>query len=199
MPFVPVEDLKIHPRENDLIIGTHGRSIWITDISYLEELSQECLSKDFHLFRPEDKVLYENQGPSYNSSSSNFNGESEESGTPVIFYINQDLQDKNVRIEILDDRGVMIYDKEMEAEGGVSIFTWNQEERIRKRTEEELQRMERQLERWARYLSEEELAQRKADMVWVTGPAGAGRYTAVLKTSGGSETREFELVGDHWR
>gem|GEM_PF-1497176 len=31
LPTTPVHDLVVHPRERDLIIGTHGRSIWILD------------------------------------------------------------------------------------------------------------------------------------------------------------------------
>ena len=30
-PIVPVDDIAIHPRDNDLIFGTHGRSIWVLD------------------------------------------------------------------------------------------------------------------------------------------------------------------------
>jgi photosystem II stability/assembly factor-like uncharacterized protein len=41
-PTVPVDDIAIHPRENDLILGTHGRSAWIMDdISPLEHLASE--------------------------------------------------------------------------------------------------------------------------------------------------------------
>ena len=31
LPTVPVDDIQIHPRENDLILGTHGRGVWILD------------------------------------------------------------------------------------------------------------------------------------------------------------------------
>lgn len=31
LPTVPVDDIKIHERENDLVLGTHGRGIWIMD------------------------------------------------------------------------------------------------------------------------------------------------------------------------
>ena len=41
MPTVGVHDLVIHPRENDLVVGTHGRSIFVTDISPLEELTAD--------------------------------------------------------------------------------------------------------------------------------------------------------------
>ena len=39
MPTVPVHDLKIHPRDRELIAGTHGRGIWIADISEIEEFT----------------------------------------------------------------------------------------------------------------------------------------------------------------
>ena len=50
-PTVPVDDIAIHPRENDLIFGTHGRSIWILDdIGPLEQLNEEVLASPFYLF-----------------------------------------------------------------------------------------------------------------------------------------------------
>jgi hypothetical protein len=48
LPTVAVHDIVIHPRENDLIIGTHGRSIWILDdIAALEELTPVATSQLF--------------------------------------------------------------------------------------------------------------------------------------------------------
>ena len=61
MPTVSVYDIKIHPRENDLIVGTHGRSAWILDdISPLQQLTQEVQGKDFHLFDQKTATLWEN-------------------------------------------------------------------------------------------------------------------------------------------
>jgi hypothetical protein len=50
MPTNAVHDLLIHPRENDLVVGTHGRGIFITNISPLQELNAEILEKDVFLF-----------------------------------------------------------------------------------------------------------------------------------------------------
>lgn len=45
LPTVPVHDMVIHPRERDLVIGTHGRGIWILDsIRGLEALTAEAPS-----------------------------------------------------------------------------------------------------------------------------------------------------------
>jgi hypothetical protein len=50
MPTVPVHDLVIHPRECDLVVGTYGRGIWITNISVLRELTEAVLAEDIHFF-----------------------------------------------------------------------------------------------------------------------------------------------------
>src|SRR5262249_8943402 len=50
LPKVPIHDLVIHPRDRDLVIATHGRSIYVMDISALEELTPAGLAKDAHLF-----------------------------------------------------------------------------------------------------------------------------------------------------
>jgi photosystem II stability/assembly factor-like uncharacterized protein len=47
LPNVAVRDLAIHPRDNDLVIATHGRGIWIVDdITPLRALTPELLAKD---------------------------------------------------------------------------------------------------------------------------------------------------------
>jgi photosystem II stability/assembly factor-like uncharacterized protein len=50
LPAVTVHDVKIHPRENDLVVATHGRGIWILDdASVFQELA-EAAAKPVHLF-----------------------------------------------------------------------------------------------------------------------------------------------------
>jgi photosystem II stability/assembly factor-like uncharacterized protein len=51
-PTVPVHDLAIHPRDRELIAGTHGRSIWIVDIAPLEDLTAEVVADGAALFAP---------------------------------------------------------------------------------------------------------------------------------------------------
>jgi photosystem II stability/assembly factor-like uncharacterized protein len=58
LPAVAVHDLTIHPRENDLVLGTYGRAIWTGDISPLQELSAEVLAKPSHLFDIEPRARY---------------------------------------------------------------------------------------------------------------------------------------------
>ena len=51
VPPVRVDDIQIHPRTNDVVIATHGRSIAILDDSTaLRELTPEITAKPMHLF-----------------------------------------------------------------------------------------------------------------------------------------------------
>ena len=57
MPNVRVDDILIHPRDRDLIVGTHGRSIWIMDdITPLEQLNKP----EVVLFAPRPAIQYKN-------------------------------------------------------------------------------------------------------------------------------------------
>jgi photosystem II stability/assembly factor-like uncharacterized protein len=56
MPTVPVHDLVIHPRESDLIAGTYGRGLWVTDISTLRQMDAAVLEKELHLFSIEPRT-----------------------------------------------------------------------------------------------------------------------------------------------
>ena len=50
MPNVPVHDLKIQVRDQDLLVGTHGRSIYLADISIPQQLTADLMAKSVHLF-----------------------------------------------------------------------------------------------------------------------------------------------------
>ncbi len=51
LPTVPVDDILIHPRDNDMILGTHGRSIWVLDdISAIQQMTPEVQNSAVHLF-----------------------------------------------------------------------------------------------------------------------------------------------------
>ncbi|MDH4058557.1 MAG: hypothetical protein OEU76_07315, partial [Cyclobacteriaceae bacterium] len=57
-PKVAVHDMVIHPREDALVVATHGRSlIIIDDISPLRQINEEVLAKDIHFFETKPTTL----------------------------------------------------------------------------------------------------------------------------------------------
>jgi photosystem II stability/assembly factor-like uncharacterized protein len=60
MPTVRVDKMVIHPRDNALVVGTHGRSIWVLDnLSPVQEMAaaQRSLT-DATLFSPPPTAMY---------------------------------------------------------------------------------------------------------------------------------------------
>lgn len=58
----PVHDLVIHPREKEIIIGTHGRSIYIASVKELQQLHDSILHKDLYLFAMDEIRWNKNRG-----------------------------------------------------------------------------------------------------------------------------------------
>lgn len=52
LPNVPVHDLKVHPRDAELIAATHGRSIWIVDIAPMQQMTKTVAAMPAYLFAP---------------------------------------------------------------------------------------------------------------------------------------------------
>lgn len=50
----PVHDIVIHPREGDIIIGTHGRSIYLGSAQEVQKMTTEVLASAVHLFELEN-------------------------------------------------------------------------------------------------------------------------------------------------
>lgn len=62
MPAVPVHDLVIQPRDKKIVVGTHGRSLYVGDVSYIEKLTDSILSKKIYLFTISSKRYSKNWG-----------------------------------------------------------------------------------------------------------------------------------------
>lgn len=56
LPAVAVHDLVIHPRDNDLIVGTHGRSIYLTNLEDIRFMKDSLIDKELYLYKP--KKIY---------------------------------------------------------------------------------------------------------------------------------------------
>jgi len=50
LPNVPVHDLIVHPRERELVAGTHGRSVWIVDVLPVQELTAKARDEAVKLY-----------------------------------------------------------------------------------------------------------------------------------------------------
>jgi len=90
-PTVSVMGLAIHPRDHDLVIGTHGRAGYvIDDIRPLRSVSKDILGKPLHLFEVPDAQAYstrQKEGSRF-VGDGEFRGENEPYGALLTYSLN---------------------------------------------------------------------------------------------------------------
>jgi photosystem II stability/assembly factor-like uncharacterized protein len=117
MPRVAVHDLVIQNKTNDLIIGTHGRSIYKVNISKIESLKETITSKSLHLFDVENKIRSDKWGDKYSSW-----GEVIEPKVTIWFYSNSD---KEIILTIENNSKTIVFNKKTEAKKGLNKLEYD--------------------------------------------------------------------------
>ncbi|MGH7577306.1 MAG: WD40/YVTN/BNR-like repeat-containing protein [Longimicrobiales bacterium] len=126
LPRVSVRGIKIEPRYNDLVIGTHGRGAFILDdIQPLVELA-DAVEKDVHLFAARTATDWEMWSRGSNLGQSTFRGENPEPGAYIHYYLSEAAAGRvNARVadENEDDGNGASRPREAQARGVIIRIT----------------------------------------------------------------------------
>ena len=103
MPGVPVHDLLVHPRERDLVVGTYGRGMYITNVSVLQQLDEKVLAEDVHVFDVESQSFFQTSGwGNYDFYGDRHVTTPNEPNALAINYYLREAKDRTVSITIAD-------------------------------------------------------------------------------------------------
>lgn len=126
-PAVPVHDLYIHPRDGDLIAGTHGRGVWIADnITALQQLNDEILDRDSHLFDVRPEIQWASVIEWAFSSDKDFRAPNPPAGSTIYYYIKSTPVE--AVLEVSDITGTQRFTTQLMDEAvipGIHAFLWN--------------------------------------------------------------------------
>ncbi|HET6671202.1 MAG TPA: hypothetical protein VFH15_13315 [Pyrinomonadaceae bacterium] len=128
LPYVSVHDIKIHPRENDLILATHGRSLWILDdATPIQQMNKELLSRDAHLFPVRPALRFTSRFTRYGIGDKVFAGPNPSYGALITYYLKDKPDDKTTfKVEIFDQAGKLVQSLNRPAkEKGLNRVAWN--------------------------------------------------------------------------
>ena len=122
---VRVDDLVIHPRERELVIGTHGRGIWVMDIAPLEQLTEKVLAADAHLFDVKPSVAVKvvprpAPGKGAEPVGKAFAAANPPPGVPVTFYLGKGVP--KAEVVLTDKAGKSIASKAFDSPT-VGVYT----------------------------------------------------------------------------
>ncbi len=120
-----MDDIAIHPRENDLIFGTHGRSVWVLDdITPLEQLKPEVLARTAFLFDIRPAVIF---NPHYHKGDLGhkfFVAPNPPYGALVSYWLKGKVKG-DVKIVIADAEGKTIRELKGSKEEGINRVVWD--------------------------------------------------------------------------
>lgn len=149
LPTVPVHDLLIHPRDNDLIAGTHGRGAWIVDnITPLQQLSSDLKEKDVYFFDIRPEVQWVRTYEWTWVPDKRFKKPNPPTGMSIFYHLAKEVSDP-VKIAILDITGNVVRDLEGPKETGLHKVFWDFRVNPPKEQENSAQGMQRRFRRRA--------------------------------------------------
>lgn len=116
LPTCAVHDLVVHPRENELVIGTHGRSVFILDVGCLQKFNENIAKKTAHLFDIKPARLPRSRGDMGEWSQEKVKE------AFIYYYLNES---REVKISVFDKSGKLIKNLKGTSDAGMNSAVWD--------------------------------------------------------------------------
>lgn len=110
LPRVAVHDIFVHPRDNDIVLATHGRGFWIfDDASVIQQTTPAILQRQSYLFAPRPAVRFSSRFTRYGIGDKLFTGPNPPGGALITYYLKERPEPKSrLTIQIVDQAGRVI-------------------------------------------------------------------------------------------
>lgn len=126
MPSTAVHYMEMHPRTNDLILGTHGRGIIIIDdISPLRQLNQEMVASKLAFMNMEPFEMHEESTFGGTSTETQFVGANPSTGARIAYYLSKRHTFGKMTMHVEDMNGNFITSLNPGKKKGLNFVTWN--------------------------------------------------------------------------
>ncbi len=125
LPVVPVRDMQIHPRDNDLLLATHGRGLYIMDDLTAVQKLADVMANEAELFDVRTTIRWNMWSRDGNLGQRSYKGENPANGAIISYYLKAQPAGE-VNIEVADAAGKLVRRfRRVPDEAGVSRVTWD--------------------------------------------------------------------------
>jgi hypothetical protein len=122
LPTVAVHEFAQHPTVNELVAATHGRSIWILDVTMLRQLNEDTLEAKAHLFEPATAVRWQYL-PRRGGTNRSFQGTNPQRGAHIYYSLKEKA--RGVTLKVVDVAGKTVRDLRASGDAGMHRVTWD--------------------------------------------------------------------------
>jgi photosystem II stability/assembly factor-like uncharacterized protein len=122
LPTVAVHEVAVHPTAGEIVAATHGRSLWVLDVTALRQMATEKVKEEPTLYRPNTVTRWQ-QLPSRGRSGRRFVGENPAPGAHI--YYSLPAKAEKVGLEFQDVEGKKLAELTGPASAGLHKVTWN--------------------------------------------------------------------------
>lgn len=106
LPTVSIHDVLVHPRDNDLILGTHGRAIWVfDDATPLQEFEPSDNEQGIRLFSMRPALRYPSRFTRYGLGDRRHKAPNPPAGALITYYLPEDLEEDEVSSSGVESEG----------------------------------------------------------------------------------------------
>ncbi|MGQ0767334.1 MAG: WD40/YVTN/BNR-like repeat-containing protein [Gemmatimonadota bacterium] len=127
LPAVAIHEVLVHPRDNDLILATHGRSIWILDdASPIQQMNAAIAARAAHLFPSRVATRFNQGDQKWNWGNKQFRGTNAPYGAIITYWLGSaPAADSLVKVDILQNGSVIRSIRRPSAKAGFNRVTWD--------------------------------------------------------------------------
>jgi photosystem II stability/assembly factor-like uncharacterized protein len=125
LPVTPIRDIQVHPRDNDLLLATHGRGLYIMDdVSALQNLNT-AQAADATLFDIRPAIRWSQWNRDGNLGQKKWTGENPPQGALITYYLkSQPPGEVNITISDKDGRAVRRM-RRVADDAGINRVVWD--------------------------------------------------------------------------
>src|SRR5207249_3351181 len=121
-PTVAVYEIAVHPTAGEIVAATHGRSLWILDVTALRQMKADTIKAEAHLYKPATLVRWQ-QSSSHGRTNRRFVGENPPTDAQIFYSLSEKAE--KISLKILDVEGKELRTLKASAEPGLHKATWN--------------------------------------------------------------------------
>lgn len=126
LPTVAIHEIAVHPTAGEIVVATHGRSLWILDVTPLQQIKPDLFQAPAHVFEPAPAILWRLEIPKGNhdwfSGHRHFIGENPTRGVHIYYSLGKEA--KKASLKVVDLKGEVLQESNVQKSPGLHHIVW---------------------------------------------------------------------------